>query len=92
MVHHGRADGGEAEVLLEGTSRINDRILVHLECVYGEGDLRLRGRVVGRVHGLVERVLVQVGLGLGVGGYHNAVDGRHLGRGLSAPLGWLISS
>jgi hypothetical protein len=35
----------------------------------------------------VERVLVQVLLGLGIGGYHDAVDGRDQRRGFSAPLG-----
>jgi len=91
VVHHGRANGREGEVLLEWASRVDDGVLVHLECVYGEGHLGLRGREGGRVHGVVERVLVQVGFGLGVGGDHDAVDGRDQGRSLSAPLGWLIS-
>jgi hypothetical protein len=91
VVHHGRPDGREAEVLLEWAGRAYDGVVVHLECVYGEGHLGLRGREGGRVHRVVERVLVQVGLGLGVGGYHDAVDGRDLGGGLCAPLGWLIS-
>jgi hypothetical protein len=92
VVHHWRAHRREAEVLLEGPSRVYDGILVHLECVYGEGALGLRGREGGWVHGVVERVLVQIGFCLGVGGYHNAVDRRHLGRSLGAPFGWLISS
>jgi hypothetical protein len=91
VVHHGRPDGREAEVLLEWTGRVYDGVVVHLECVYGEGHLGLRGREGGRVHRVVERVLVQIGLRLGVGGYHDAVDGRYLWRGLCAPLGWLIS-
>jgi hypothetical protein len=36
---------------------------------------------------VVERVVVQVGLGLGIGGYHDTVDGRDQRRGFCAPLG-----
>jgi hypothetical protein len=90
VVHHGRADGREAKVLLERASRADDGVLVHLEGVDGEGGLGLRGREGRRVHGVVERVLVQIGFCLGVCRYHNAVDGRDLGRGLGAALGWLI--
>lgn len=78
VVHHGRANRGEAKVMLKWTSRTYDRIIRHLECVDGEGDLGLRGREGGWLHGLIERVVVQVGLGLGVGGDHDAVDGRDL--------------
>jgi hypothetical protein len=92
VVHHWRADRREAKVLLERASRADDGVLVHVECVYGEGNLGLRGREGGRVHGVVERVLVQIGFCLGIGRDHNAVDGRDLGRGLGAPFGWLISS
>lgn len=91
VVHHGGADGREAKVLLKGPGRVDDGVLVHVERVDGEGRLGLRGREGGRVHGVVvERVLVQVGLCLGVGGDHDAVDGRDLGRGFCSPLGGLI--
>jgi hypothetical protein len=92
VVHHWRADGREAKVLLERARRADDGVLVHVERVYGEGDLGLRGREGGWVHGVVERVVVQIGFCLGIGRYHNAVDRRDLGRGLGAPFGWLISS
>jgi hypothetical protein len=92
VAHHGRADGGEAKVLLEGPRRADDGVLVHLERVYGVRDMRLRGGEGGRLHRVVERVVMQVGLGVGVGRYHDAVHGRHKGRGLGAPLGRLISS
>jgi hypothetical protein len=62
-------------------------IFVHREGVYREGDLCLRGWEGGGLHGVVERVLVQVGFGLGVGGYHDSVDGRDQRRGFCAPLG-----
>jgi hypothetical protein len=39
---------------------------------------------------VVERVLVQVGLGLGIGWYHDAIDRRHERRGFCSPLGGLI--
>jgi hypothetical protein len=58
MLHHGRTDWGKAKVLLERTSRVHDGVLMHLECVYGEGNLRLRGGEGGGVHGVVERVVV----------------------------------
>lgn len=91
VVHHGRTHGREAKVLLERTSRADDGVFVHLKGIYGEGDLGLGGGKGGWLHGvLVERVLVQVGLCLGVGGDHDAVHGRHLGGGFGAPLGWLI--
>src|SRR4051812_23955886 len=49
VVHHGRADGREAKVLLEGARRVYDGVLVvHLEGVDGEGHLGLRGREGGR--------------------------------------------
>lgn len=92
VIHHGRPHGREAEVLLEWTGGVDDGVLMHLECVYGEGDLGLGGREGGWVHRVVERVLIKVGFGLSIGGYHDAVDRRHLGRGLCAPFGWLISS
>lgn len=94
VVHQGGSDGGEAKVLLEGACGIDDGILGHLEGVDGEGGLGLRGwegrwlhvvLVVVRV--LVERVLVEVGFGLGVGWDHDAVDRRYLWGGFGAPLG-----
>jgi hypothetical protein len=37
---------------------------------------------------VVEGVLVQVGLGLGIGRYHDAVHRRDLGRGFCSSFGW----
>jgi hypothetical protein len=92
VAHEGRANWREAgEALLVGPSRMYNGIVVYLERVDGEGDLGLRGWEGGRLHGVhVERVLVEIGLGLGVGGYHNAVDGGDQRRGFCSPLGGLI--
>jgi hypothetical protein len=91
VVDQGRADGREAEGLLEGARRGDHGvILVHLERVEGERVLGLRGWEAGRLHRVVERVMVEVGLCLCVGGHHHGVDGGDLGRSFSSSLGWLI--
>jgi hypothetical protein len=89
--HHRRAHGREAKVLLEGASRAYYRVLIELESVEREGHLRLLRRVeVGRMHGGVERIVVQSGFSVRVVRYHYAVDSRYLRRGFCSSLGRLI--
>lgn len=61
-----------------------------MKCVGSVGELGMRDEIGRGMHGvLVERVLVQVGVCLGIGGDDNAVDGRDLGRGFCTALGRL---
>lgn len=77
-------------MLLEGACRAYDGVLGKLEGVDGKGHLGLRVAEGGRVHGLVERVVVEGSLVIWVAGDHDAADRRHLWRGLCSPLGRLI--
>lgn len=88
--HERRPDGREAKVLLEGTGRTYDGVFVELEGVDGEGDLRLRVAEGGRLHGLVQRVVMQGDVVVRVARHHDAVHGRDLRRGLCSSLGGLI--
>lgn len=90
LAHEGGPNGRETKVLLEWASGAYYRVFVELECVNSEGHLRLRGVEVRRLHRLVERVLIQSGLCVGVVRYHDAIDGGYLRGGFCPSLGRLI--
>lgn len=91
--HERRPNGREAKLLLKRAGRVYDGVFGQLETgrVYGKGHMGLRRAERGWLQRrLVERVVVEGSLIVGIARDHGAVDGRDLRRSLCASLGWLI--
>lgn len=61
VVSHRRCSRGKREMLLEGSSRVNDWVALHLESIQRKGNARVAvSMAAGGGVGMVECVLVEV--------------------------------
>ena len=84
MIINWRCSWGERETLLEGTGRMQNRVVMNIEGVKVEWNVRVgvgvhRKRLLSC---MVEGVFTQSGIPVRVVGYHNTIRGIYLGRKL----------
>ena len=88
MIIDWRCSWRECEVLLERTGRMEYRVVIDVEGVEVEWNMRVGVGVHGKwlVCCMVERVITQSTIPVWIIGYHNTISGVDLGRELGRPL------
>lgn len=88
MVIDRRGSWRERKILLEWTGRMEYRVVIDIEGVEVEWNVRVSVGVhwKGLLPCMIKRVITQPSVPVWVIGYHNTVSGIYLGRELGRPL------
>lgn len=88
MVIDRRYSWRERKIMLEWTGRVKYRVVMNIEGIKVERNVRVGVGVHGKwmLPGMIERVITKSSIPVWIIGYHNTIGGVYLGRKLGRPL------